>query len=156
VLILAQNSRSLARGCPGCPGERIGARPVTSLIQSDGLPTTPSHQVLLPPVEPIQYTWIRLTEHLAVEGTQPSIGSGGDAYDDDLMETINRLYKAEGVRTAVFQHGPYKTLADVEYATAGWVDRYNQRRLYGSLARISPVEFETAHYEALTREPQPV
>jgi hypothetical protein len=23
--------------------------------------------------------------------------------------------------------GPYKTLADVEYATAGWVDWYNNR-----------------------------
>jgi putative transposase len=72
------------------------------------------------------------------------------------METINGLYKAECIRTTVFQHGPYKTLADVEYATAGWVDWYNQRRLHGSLGMISPVEFETAHYEALTREPQPV
>ncbi|MCJ8504920.1 type I restriction-modification system subunit M [Kocuria flava] len=58
MLILVQNSRSNARGCPGCPGERIGARPVTSLIQSDGLPTTPSDQVLLPPVEPSEYTRI--------------------------------------------------------------------------------------------------
>jgi len=36
------------------------------------------------------------------------------------METINGLYKAECIRTTVFQQGPYKTLADVEYATAGW------------------------------------
>jgi transposase InsO family protein len=51
-----------------------------------------------------------------------------------LMETINGLYKAECIRTTVFQQGPFKTLADVEYATAGWVDWYNQRRLHGSLA----------------------
>jgi len=48
------------------------------------------------------------------------------------MESINGLYKAECIRTTIFHHGPYKTLADVEYATAGWVDWYNQRRLHGS------------------------
>jgi transposase InsO family protein len=103
-----------------------------------------------------QYTSVRLTEHLELEGIRPSIGSVGDAYDDALMETINGLYKAECIRTTIFHEGPYKTLADVEYATAGWVDWYNQRRLHGSLGMISPTEFETAHYEALNREPQPV
>jgi len=69
-----------------------------------------------------QYTSIRLTEHLALEGILPSIGTVGDAYDNALMETINGLYKTECIRTRVFHRGPYKTLADVEYATAGWVD----------------------------------
>ena len=103
-----------------------------------------------------QYTSIRLTEHLDLEGIRPSIGSIGDAYDNALMESINGLYKAECIRTTIFHHGPYKTLADVEYATAGWVDWYNQRRLHGSLGMISPTEFETAHYATLNREPQPV
>ena len=103
-----------------------------------------------------QYTSIRFTEHLEIEGIQPSIGSVGDAYDNALMESINGLYKSECIRTTVFHHGPYKTLSDVEYATAGWVDWYNQRRLHGSLGMISPVEYETAHYATLNREPQPV
>ena len=103
-----------------------------------------------------QYTSIRFTEHLDLEGIRPSIGSIGDAYDNALMESINGLYKAECIRTTVFHDGPYKTLADVEYATAGWVDWYNQRRLHGSLGMISPTEFETAHYATLNREPQPV
>ncbi len=111
---------------------------------------------MLPPVEPGQYTSLRLTEHLALEEIRPSIGTGGDAYDNALMETINGLYKAECIRTTVFHDGPYKTLADVEYATAGWVDWYNQRRLHGSLGMTSPVEFETAHYATLNREPHPV
>jgi len=72
------------------------------------------------------------------------------------MGSINGLYKSECVRTTVFHHGSYKTLSDVEYATAGWVDWYNQRRLHGSLGMISPVEFETAYYATLNREPQPV
>ncbi len=103
-----------------------------------------------------QYTSIRLTEHLALEEIQPSIGTVGDAYDNALMETINGLYKAECIRTTVFHDGPYKTIADVEYATAGWVDWYNQRRLHGTLGMTSPAEFEQAHYAALNREPQPV
>ncbi len=72
------------------------------------------------------------------------------------MESINGLYKAECIRTTVFRDGPYKTLADVEYATAGWADWYNTRRLHSSLGYVAPVEYETAHYASLIREPQPV
>ena len=102
-----------------------------------------------------QYTSVRLTEHLALEGIRPSIGSVGDAYDNALMETINGLYKAECIRTTVFHDGPYKTIADVEYATAGWVDWYNNRRLHSTLEMSTPIEYEQAHYAALNREPHP-
>ena len=37
------------------------------------------------------------------------------------MQTFNGLYNAQCIRTTVFHDGPYKTIADVEYATAGWV-----------------------------------
>jgi putative transposase len=76
--------------------------------------------------------------------------------DNALMETINVLYKTECIRTSVFHAGPYKTLADVEYATAGWVDWSNNRRLHSSLAMIPPIEYEQAHYAALNPEPEPV
>ena len=98
-----------------------------------------------------QYTSIVLTDHLALEQIAPSIGTVGDAYDNALMETINGLYKAECVRTTIFHDGPYKTIADVEYATAGWVDWYNHRRLHGSLGMIPPAEFEEIYYAAPTR-----
>jgi transposase InsO family protein len=65
------------------------------------------------------------------------------------MESINGLYKTECIRTTIFHDGPYKTIADVEYATAGWVDWYNNRRLHSSLGMITPVECEHAHYAAL-------
>jgi transposase InsO family protein len=103
-----------------------------------------------------QYTSLRLTEHLALEEIRPSIGSVGDAYDNALMETLNGLYKAECIRTTVFHDGPYKTIADVEYATAGWVDWYNNRRLHSTLGNVPPIEYENAHYAALNREPHPV
>jgi putative transposase len=102
-----------------------------------------------------QYTSVRFTEHLALEGIAPSIGSVGDAYDNALMESINGLYKTECIRTQIFHDGPYKTLADVEYATAGWVEWYNARRLHGSLGMTTPTEYEHAHYAALNPEVQP-
>jgi transposase InsO family protein len=49
----------------------------------------------------------------------------------------------------------YRTISDVEYATAGWVDWYNNRRLHSSLDYHTPIEFEQAHYATLNREPQP-
>ncbi len=51
--------------------------------------------------------------------------------------------------------GPFRTLSDAEYATAGWVNWYSNRRLHGTLGMLTPVEFETLHYQALTREPPP-
>ena len=102
-----------------------------------------------------QYVSLAYTDKLALDGIAPSIGSVGDAYDNALMETINGLYKAECIRTTVFHDGPYKTIADVEFATAGWVDWYNTRRLHSSLGYVSPAEYEQAHYATLTREPQP-
>lgn len=95
-----------------------------------------------------QYTSIRFTEHLELEGIAPSIGTVGDAYDNALMESIIGLFKTECIATTVFHDGPFKTLANVEYATAGWVDWYNHRRLHSSLGMLSPAEFEQAHYAA--------
>lgn len=102
-----------------------------------------------------QYVSLAYTDKLALDGIAPSIGSVGDALDNALMETINGLYKAECIRTTVFHDGPYRTIADVEFATAGWVDWYNTRRLHSSLGYVPPAEFEQAHYATLTREPQP-
>jgi putative transposase len=102
-----------------------------------------------------QYTSVRFTEHLALEGIAPSIGTVGDAYDNGLMESVIGLFKTECIATSVFHGGPYKTLADIEYATAGWVDWYNHRRLHGTLGMVPPDEFEQAHYAALNPQEQP-
>jgi transposase InsO family protein len=50
---------------------------------------------------------------------------------------------------------PFKTLTDIEYATAGCVHWYNNRRLHSSLAMVPPVEYEQAHYAALNTEALP-
>lgn len=93
-----------------------------------------------------QYTSLRFTEHLALEGIAPSIGSVGDAYDNALMESIVGIYKTECIRPEVFRRGPLKSLADVEYATMSWVEWYNTRRLHSSLGYVSPHQYEAHHY----------
>ncbi len=90
---------------------------------------------------------------------QTSTPEHGHSPVSDLVppaQSTRREYKAECIRTTVFHEGPYKTLADVEYATAGWVDWYTTRRLHASLGNVPPIEYEQAHYAALNREPHPV
>src|SRR5450756_652956 len=67
-----------------------------------------------------QYTALRYTEHLALEGIAASIGTVGDAYDNSLMETIIGLFKTEAVRPGPFHTGPHKHLGDVEFTTMAW------------------------------------
>jgi putative transposase len=102
-----------------------------------------------------QYTSVRLTEKLSLEHVAASIGSVGDAYDNALIESANGLYKTECIRTTIFHAGPYKTVADVEFATAAWVDWYNCSRLHSSIGLVPPNEFETVYYAALNPEEQP-
>lgn len=102
-----------------------------------------------------QYTSTTLTERLKLEDITASIGSVGDAYDNALAESVNGLYKTECIRTTIFHSGPYKTISDVEFTTAGWVDWYNARRLHSSIGQIPPIEYEILHYADLTTEDQP-
>jgi len=123
--------------------------------QREGHPTTPG-KLIHHSDAGSQYTALRLAETLALEGLRPSIGSVGDAYDNALMETVNGLYKTECIRTDVFHQRPFRTIADVEFATAGWVDWYNARRLHSTLGMVPPIDYEAAHYAALTQQSQPV
>ena len=89
-----------------------------------------------------QYTSVKFTESLALQGIAVSIGSVGDAYDNALAESIIGLYKTEVIN----RRGPFKTLAQVEYALMEWVDWYNNARLHSRLGYLTPAEYETAHY----------
>jgi putative transposase len=93
-----------------------------------------------------QFTSIRYGERLAELGAVPSIGSVGDSYDNALAETVNGLYKSELIRGP--GQGPWKTVADVELATLGWVHWHNTERLHGYLDDVPPAEFETTFYAA--------
>ena len=98
----------------------------------------------------VQYLAIRYTERLAEEGAVTSVGSKGDSYDNALAETVNGLYKAE----LIYRRGPWKTIEQVELATAAWVHWWNQRRLHGACGKIPPAEFEENHYRAKREDPR--
>ena len=107
------------------------------------------------PIESGQYLAFRFSEELILEGILASVGSVGDAYDNALAESTIGLFKTEAMaKNNPFHVGPFKTIADVEYATAGWVDWYNNRRLHSSIGGIPPAEFEVNYYAAtLTLQP---
>ena len=72
--------------------------------------------------------------------SQPSVGTVGNSYDNALAETINGLYKTELIKP----RRPWRTIEEVELATAEWVDWFNHRRLYEYCGDIPPVELEAA------------
>jgi len=89
-----------------------------------------------------QYTSFRFTAHLVESGIDASIGTVGDAYDNALMESAIGLYKTELIK----RKGPWRTLADVELATAEYTDWLNNRRLHGAIGNIPPAEHEANYY----------
>jgi putative transposase len=91
----------------------------------------------------VQYLSIRYTERLADAGAVCSVGSRGDSYDNALAEAVNGLYKAEVIRKS----GPWRSLEQVELATAEWVDWWNHSRLHSATGDIPPVEFEALYYQ---------
>jgi putative transposase len=89
----------------------------------------------------VQYLAIRYTERLAEAGAATSVGSRGDSYDNALAETVHGLYKAELIR----RRGPWRSLDQLELATAEWVDWWNQRRLHSAVGGMPPAEYESLY-----------
>ncbi len=90
----------------------------------------------------VQYVSIRYTERLAEAGIEPSVGSIGDSYDNALAESIIGLFKTE----VIGKRGPWRHLEAVEFATLGWVDWFNHRRLLEPIGDIPPAELEEVYY----------
>ena len=93
----------------------------------------------------VQYLAIRYTERLADEGAVTSVGSRGDSYDNALAESVNGLYKTELVRAK----GPWRTIDQLELATAAWVHWWNEVRLHSACGDIPPAEFEQVYHSRL-------
>jgi putative transposase len=89
-----------------------------------------------------QYLSVRYTQRLADQGAVASVGSKGDSFDNALAEAVNGLYKAE----LIGPRGPWRGADQVELATLGWVQWWNQRRLHGALDHIPPAEHEILYY----------
>ncbi len=93
----------------------------------------------------VQYLAIRYTERLAEADAVGSVGSRGDSYDNALAETVNGLYKAELIN----RRGPWRTVEQVELATAEWVHFWNTRRLHSACGDVPPAEFEAVYHQRL-------
>ena len=91
----------------------------------------------------VQYTAIRYTERLEEIGAMRSIGSRGDSYDNALAEAVNGLYKAEVIHR---QGASWRSLEQLELATAEWVDWWNQKRIHSAIGNIPPAEYEARYY----------
>ena len=94
----------------------------------------------------VQYLAIRYSERLAENDIVASVGSTGDSYDNAMAEAFNSLYKWE----LIYPQGPWRGLDDVEFATLGYIDWFNHRRLHGEItddnSYVTPAEFEAAYY----------
>ena len=93
----------------------------------------------------VQYLAIRHTERLAEAGVINSVGSRGDSYDNALAETVNGLNKTELVR----RRKRWRSLEELELATADWVTWWNGRRLHEACGYTPPAEFEEAYHRRL-------
>ena len=76
------------------------------------------------------------------------MGSGRDCRGTDRSVLCPKgprllVFRAELIR----KQGPWSDVDAVEYATLGWVDWYNNKRLFGKLGHIPPVECEAAHHQ---------
>ena len=65
-------------------------------------------------------------------GSEPSVGSVGDSYDNTLAGTMIGLYKAE----VIHSRGPWRGFEAVEFATLARVDWFNNRRLLEPISNI--------------------
>jgi len=94
-----------------------------------------------------QYTSIRYTDTLVLEGLQASIGTVGDAYDNAAAETVMGLFKNEAIaKDSPFRTGPLRTETDVVEIVFDWVNWYNTERLHSALGNIPPEEYERNYY----------
>jgi putative transposase len=65
------------------------------------------------------------------------------------MESQIGLYKTE----LISKRGPWKTLAEVELATAEYVEWFNSARLHSAIGHVPPAEYEAVYYAQT--QPQP-
>jgi hypothetical protein len=98
-----------------------------------------------------QYTSIRYTDTLALEGPAALDWKREDAYDNAAAETVMRLFKNEAVaKDSPFRTGALKTETDVMEIVFEWVRWYNNERLHSALDHQTPEEYEQTYYDLLT------
>jgi transposase InsO family protein len=94
--------------------------------------------VLLPPVEPGQYTskdYAKLCREL---GVTQSMGRVGSSADNALAEAFNATLKRETLRGAT----RWATARHARLTTFKWIINYNARRRHSACGHLSPTAYE--------------
>ena len=107
----------------------------------------PDHRLVHHSDRGSQYLSIRYTNRLTEAGIEPSVGSGGDSYDNALAESVIGLYKTE----LIHHQAPWRDRDQVEYATLEYVDWFNHRRLLEPIGHIPPAEKEAEYHQQQAR-----
>ena len=97
------------------------------------------------PLESTQYTSFTFTRRLAAEGLVGSMGTVGDALDNAMCESLIGTMKIEKLHRQ-----PWRSVEDVRAAVFEWIETwYNRRRRHTSLGMLSPLEYESQHYDGI-------
>jgi len=96
-----------------------------------------------------QYTSEDYTQQLDDAKVLASVGSVGDCYD---TRSPNRSSTA--TRPKLIADRVWRSHAQLELATVGYVACLNTRRLHSSLSNRPPIEHEQRHVAALAAEPE--
>jgi putative transposase len=90
-----------------------------------------------------QYTSFAFTRRLAAEGIVASMGTVGDALDNAMCESLLGTMKIEKL-----DRQSWRSVEDVRAAVFDWIETwYNRRRRHSSLGYLSPLEYESQHYD---------
>jgi len=93
-----------------------------------------------------QYTSFAFTRRLSAEGLVGSMGTVGDALDNAMCESLIGTMKIEKLNRQ-----PWRSVEDVRAAVFAWIETwYNRRRRHSSLGYLSPLEYESQHYDGHT------
>lgn len=115
---------------------RLGAR--LRRRHSTNIYTHFNKQMLLPPIEPSQFTSWAFTDKVRQAGLMPSFGSVGDAFDNAMMESFWSSMQIE-----LLDRKRWKTRVELSNAIFEYIELfYNRRRRHSSLGYVSPIEFE--------------
>jgi hypothetical protein len=63
---------------------------------------------------------------------------------------VNGLYKTE----LIYRNGPWRSMEQVELATAAWVLWWNEQRLHEACDYVPPAELELLYYRRLDEAPR--
>jgi putative transposase len=90
-----------------------------------------------------QYTSFAFTKRLAAEGIVASMGTVGDALDNAMCESLIGTMKIEKLNRQ-----QWRSVEDLRAAVFERIESwYNRRRRHSSLGYLSPLEFESQHYD---------